>query len=72
MRMVKFDNGKYGLRRWTIFGYEFYDLNEPESHIWWNKGRHILAYCQGTQEQVEDAVRFLKIPLYTDVGKPVK
>lgn len=48
MKIVKFNNGTYGIRRW-FFGYQFKDL---ETAFWWRVGSKWIMHCQGEKEKV--------------------
>jgi hypothetical protein len=63
MQIVKFKNGKYALRRWTIFGFEY--LSRYTNDCWWGIGR-AQDRCVGTFEQIQE----LKDNI-SDFGKPV-
>lgn len=55
-KVVKFQNGQYGIRRWSLLGYEFLALDIPSSgdkFFWWVLYPECVAtYCAGTEEQV--------------------
>ena len=52
-KVVKFQNGQYGIRRWTVFGYEFLDIAYPSlGDTWWSYARHVAEYAVGTEKQV--------------------
>lgn len=50
-RLVRFSNGKYGVRAHWFFGWYFFDLISP-GFKWMISGRH-FSDCQGTKEQAE-------------------
>lgn len=63
MKIVKFSDGKYGVRKWTLFGYEYLDLLQPV--FWWGLDSTFFGYCHGTLQAAEKAAaRF-------DKGTPV-
>lgn len=58
MKIVKFADGKYGIRRrawWALWmGFEFLDLlNEA---LWWPTGSVYFRDCRGTFESVTNAM----------------
>jgi protoheme ferro-lyase len=60
MDIVKFENGKYGVRRRTWTGYKFLNLGIP--HIWSKQGDPYFNQCMTHDRKIaEDAVgRFEK------------
>ena len=42
MKIVKFKNGTYGIRKWTLFGYKFLSRS---GDYWWHL-RNVLDYGQ--------------------------
>ena len=55
MKLVKFDNGKYGVRMNWFFGWHFKCLTG--SGVNWSEWQDVLRFCQGTKEQ---ALRVMK------------
>lgn len=52
MKIVKFKNGTYDLRRISPFGFEFADLRE--ANFWFSStSYYCLDHCRGTFEEVE-------------------
>lgn len=69
MRLIKFKNGKYGIRKGNwLSGYEFFVLRES---VVWRIGetcmgqRAVIANCQGTLKEAQDVLEAL------DKGTPV-
>lgn len=42
IKLVKFSNGKFGVRRGWIF-YEYFDLKDTQ--YWWEKSSRHFPYC---------------------------
>lgn len=61
MKLVKFSNGKFGVRACWFFGWHFYDLISP--HITWHRSDSGFVYCQGSKE---DAERIIRMKTSTD------
>ena len=61
MKIVKFKDGTYGVRRLTLGGYEYKDFRSPR--YWWLITSKFFADCRGTLTEAE---------YYTDKGKVVK
>lgn len=68
MKIVKFKNGKYGIRRWSLWsmGYEFNDL--VSGGYLWSKVTDSMNSCQESDLQIVRKI-FQNI---TDKGTPVK
>ena len=49
MKIVKFKDGSYGIRRGWLFGYEYKDLR---GSFWWRISETYFIDCKGTKEQV--------------------
>jgi hypothetical protein len=66
MKIVKFKDGKFGIRkgsRW-MFGYSFKDL---KSSHWWSAGVKWFDDCKGSREEVERVLNSMY-----DIGEVVK
>lgn len=64
MKIVKFKDGQYGLRKWTIFGYEYFDLKSP--WYWWGRScSFFIKDCRSDLESVQRASAMF------DKGQPV-
>lgn len=54
MRLVEFENGKWGVRRFTPFvGFEYLDLDNTED--WWDRSDRFFCGCLADSR--EDALR---------------
>lgn len=53
-RLVKFDNGTYGVRAGWLFGWRFRDLTTPG--FCWHRGSAWFFDCQGTKERAVKAM----------------
>ena len=65
MKLVKFSNGKYGVRQFTIFGYKYLDLTCPRFS--WRKKSDYFGDCQGTEESCRRAMEKFGIGLTDEV-----
>lgn len=45
MKIVKFEDGKYGIRKLSLFGYEYYDFDTPTMSYFWP--RHSSMFLKG-------------------------
>ena len=63
MKLVKFNNGNYGIRRLTLFGYKFKDL---KGIYWWDIKSQFFPNCKGTEKDVKEL-----FDMITDYGKNV-
>lgn len=54
MRLVKFDDDTYGVRKYWFFGWHFVDLTT--SRYAWSRGNVYFKDCKGTKEQAERAM----------------
>lgn len=62
MKIVKFKDGRYGIRKWTLFGYRFLGL-ESYYVTWWNKESSYMQHCKSFDlEEVKNKL---------DVGEPI-
>lgn len=50
-KIVKFEDGRYGIRKWSMIGYRFLDLN-PDDNWWWLSKNGVESYAKGTLDQV--------------------
>jgi len=54
MKLVKFKNGKFGVRRWSLFGwYEFVSF-DMGCKFWWGSTSDHFEDCQTTEEQARE------------------
>jgi hypothetical protein len=51
--IVKFQNGQYGIRRWSWshLSHQFLGMAEDEDY-WWTNKDYIVTHCVGTELQV--------------------
>jgi len=62
-RVVRFNNGKYGVIKWHFFwGKEYLDLNSRTRDTWWSKEQQVLEYCQS--DYIEDAIECRDLYVY--------
>lgn len=69
MKIVKFNNGKYAVRKggW-ISGYQYLDLRSTE-HFWWSKDCQYFPHCLADSlEEVEERKPWTVM----DNGSPVR
>lgn len=66
LEIVKFANGKYGIRKTSLFGMHTY-LDLRETRYWWPLGSQFMESCQAEElEKVQETyARFV------DKGMPV-
>lgn len=64
MKIVKFKDGSYGIRKGVLFFYSYLDLFNQS--YWWHFGYKTMAYCRGTLEECEKLYN-----LMTDKGEPI-
>ncbi len=57
MKIVKFENGKYGVRGSWFFGWRFKDLAD---NYWWRQGHKWFKDCQGTEERAREVIQNYK------------
>lgn len=62
--VVKFKDGKYGIRRGNWFvGYEFLDMKDLRG--WWTHEENIVQYCHGDEDKARKFIEAL-----SDIGRP--
>lgn len=54
MKLVKFENGKYGVRLNWFFSRRFLDLNGGQV---WSIKEYIIKYCMGTEQEARAAMK---------------
>ena len=64
MKIVKFGDGKYGLRKGLIF-YRYLDLQGGD--YWWEKNGYYFATCRGSKERAEEM-----FGIKSDAGTPLE
>lgn len=59
--LVQFADGQYGIRKYGIVGYLYYDLKSDRT-IWWNRERAGIWFrdCKGTKERCEQVMNSWK------------
>ena len=68
MKIVKFKDGTFGVRRWLPFGYEFLDLRMSLiKRYWWSTGDKSFVNCRGTEQEARK-----HYDLLTDKGTQVR
>lgn len=60
MRLVRFENGKYGVRTHWFFGWHFMDLKCRGFS--WKIGSEFFPDCMASQEAAEAAFRLARLP----------
>ncbi len=68
MKIVKFKDGTYGIRKLTIIGYQFLDIEKAD--YWWFNKEYVNTKCKGTLEQTKEAMKKHKEVI--DNGKMIK
>ena len=64
IRLVKFKDGKYGIRQGTYFsGYKFFDLRADSVYWWATTSRHFEKDCRTSKDSATRA-----FDLLTDKG----
>ena len=66
IKLVKFKDGAYGIRRWRPWGHEYLDL-QSEMGFWWGRGSQLFKRCRSSEEEARR-----RLELLTDIGEPVK
>ena len=65
MVIVKFKDGKYAVRKFSITGlcYEYKDLKDT---YWWSRGSNFFSHCKGSLEDAHTTM-----DLVSDIGIPI-
>jgi len=66
MKIVKFEDGRYGIRKKSYGVYRFLDL-QTGLNFWWSQDCEYFNCCKGNYEEVKKA--YLEI---NDPGKPIE
>ena len=55
MKLIKFSNGMFGVRRWSLFrmGFEYRDF---VSRFWWKKDSRYFSDCMTNEKSARDFV----------------
>lgn len=59
MKLIQFDNGKFGVRAHWFFGWRFYDLRNDG--FFWPKSSIFFCDCMGSREKAENFISFKKM-----------
>lgn len=69
LKIVKFKNGQFGIRRWTIYGYRYLDLDivraisgDSDDYWWGAIKEHVATYAAGTEQQVRERLALYLTP----------
>ena len=66
MKIVKFKNGKYALRRFSLFGWEYMDLRDNEDYWWYRSSAPYLNCLSNNLTEITAIYNRL-----TDKGEPL-
>ena len=56
MKLVRFEDGTFGVRRWWFFGWVYLDLKSPSMFNWSAQSEYFID-CKGTKEQALKAMK---------------
>lgn len=59
MKLVKFDNGSWGVRTFWFFGWHYMTYEKP--HVSYNEKEPLFRKCRMTKEQAESLYNKFKI-----------
>lgn len=62
MKIVKFNDGSYGIRKWSLLHLQYVYLDLNNRNYWWSLGSRWIKDCKGSLEEVQSL---------TDKGKPL-
>ena len=66
MKIVKFNNGKYAIRKFSLFGWKYMDLRDDRSY-WWHRSCEPYPNCLTISlTEITDIYNRL-----TDKGEPI-
>ena len=71
MKVVQFRDGRYGIRKLTIFGYKFLGKDNSENY-WWGMKEFIPLRAAMSKDAVINRWNLLKKSKIIDNGKVVK
>lgn len=77
MRIVKFNDGTFGIRKLTIWGFGFYDFTMGNHEYWWTYGLPGSKYlydgsCRTTEETAKEVFcRLSKLSKPKDNGTAI-
>ena len=63
MKLVEFENGRFGVRKLTLFGYVFLNMVSP--HIWERQGSAYFNQCMRNKNAAINAIDSLSKHKYT-------
>lgn len=58
MKIVEFENGRFGVRKLTLFGYRFLNIECP--HDWKRQGSAYFDHCMCSKESAIKAMSVLR------------
>jgi hypothetical protein len=64
MKLVKFENGTYGVTIGFWFFREFLDMwsvFDPIEPTWWSKPHNVNRYCHGTEERALERMKSIRL-----------
>ncbi len=61
MKLVKFKDGTYGVRKFWLCGWHFVDLKSDDLTWQPSDGSYYFQRCKGTREEAEAKLHSLKI-----------
>lgn len=56
MKLVKFRDGRYGVRKWSIWPLDAVFLDLKGRDYWWSNKVYVDAFAKGTKEQALEAM----------------
>ena len=71
MKIVRFKDGAYGIRRFTPFGYQYKDIAYCPDRLWWGITSSYFKDCKGTLKEVVKMFNSIKQRTKIDGGTPV-
>jgi hypothetical protein len=57
-RIVKFENGMFGIRKW-LFIFYYKDITSSTNNFWWSKYSKYFKDCMGTKKSILDMWYYL-------------
>lgn len=67
MKLVQFEDGEFGIRKFSFFhaGFVYFDLRDQD--YWWGRKSKYFRNCRVPEEKAREIFKFL-----TDKGKRIK
>jgi hypothetical protein len=62
MKLVKFNDGTYGVRKYWLFGWHFVDLKDPQFS--WTFGSIYFCCCKGSEERAREVLKSKRAKRY--------